>query len=383
MGGFCVKLNTYKIKRELKRPLDQLRSLVLLPFETYQKHIHDRDFHKKVHLTAGNDLLGKKVAIFLIYQPKKLVASTLLTCEHLKQNGYSVMLVANHNLKPEDKALLEPVTWQIVERPNLGYDFGGYRDGIRIIQERGLKLDALVVMNDSIWWPIAKNDSALTEIEQAGKDVMGMIMRPSGKPRKRSRHRAPHLQSYFFWFGASVLRNEAFLSFWSDYRLSSFKYNAIRRGELRLTDVLQKAGMTVDALFKFEDLMEKLRPQSTDYLVKVLQYATYKDEELKATSDQLLQREDKNAVWRDEVFDLFELMSKRSEFHMALHFACVDLLGLNFLKRSSGEPRSSPHHVARQHFLDAATNGDIPAPVPSVLAEVVARHGSGAQAVGR
>ncbi|WP_158623201.1 rhamnan synthesis F family protein [Pseudorhodobacter sp. E13] len=373
----------WKLKRELKRPVDQLHSLVRLPFDIVTKWRHDNSFHARIKLTKGQQPSGQKFAILLIYQPKGLAASTFKTCRHLIENGYSVLLVSNTALTDDARAMLAPVTWQILERPNVGYDFGGYRDGLRILREANVDMQSLVVLNDSIWWPLCDGDRSLQVMEGLGVDFGGMILRPPGKARKRATNRTPHLQSYFFWFGPKVLASEAFNGFWKNYPLSSFKYNTIRQGELRLTKTLLDAGFSVAPLFSFEALMEKLATKPNDYLRKVIHYGAYRFPEMAETAAALEGAETLDDIWRSAAFDLFRTMESRSEFHLALRFACVDLLDLNFLKRSAAEPKDSLHHVGRGKYLEAVRKGDLPAPTPLVLAEIEERHRSGAAAVGR
>ncbi len=372
-----------KLKRELKRPVDQLRAALLYPFEIYWKYAHDRDFHANIRMTDGEQPVDRKVAIYLIYQPKKLAESTLVTCEHLQRHGYAVLLVSNTALSEESKQRLKPVTWKIMERPNFGYDFGGYRDGVRFIQDSDLSLDAMVILNDSMWWPVFENDTTLARMERSQHDLMGMIIRPFGKRRKAMSERPQHLQSYFYWFNAKAISSKAFRDFWNGFLVSSFKYNAIRRGELRLTDAMKSGGLTAEALFSFADFINALREQPPEYLVKVLKYAAYKTDLEAAQSKILCEAKIKDDAWRQDVFSFLKTVDAKSEFHMTFQVTCMDLLGLNHIKRSSGEPKRSPFHVARQHFLQAVRNGDLREPIPQVFAEIEERHRIGAQAVGR
>ncbi len=372
-----------KLKRELKRPVDQLRAALLYPFEIYWKYAHDRDFHTNIRMTNGEQPVDRKVAIYLIYQPKKLAESTLVTCKHLQRHGYAVLLVSNTALSEESKQRLKPVTWKIMERPNFGYDFGGYRDGVRFIQDSDLSLDAMVILNDSMWWPVFENDTTLARMERSQHDLMGMIIRPFGKRRKAMSERPQHLQSYFYWFNAKAISSKAFRDFWDHYLPSSFKYNAIRRGELKFTEAMKSGGLSIGTLIRFDDFFEALRQKPSDYLNKVLGYAAYKNAAQTAQSHALQTATTKDDVWRENVFEFINHVEATSEFHMSFQVNCMDLLGLNHTKRSSGEPKDSPHHVARDQFLKAVENADLPGPIPLVLAEIEERHRIGAQAVGR
>lgn len=372
----------WKLKRELKRPVDQLRSAVLYPFDLFTKHRHDKAFHDRITVIEGAQTATTKFAALLIYQPKGLVGTTLKTCQHLAASGYSVLVVSNTPLAPDARAALQPLVWRTLERPNVGYDFGGYRDSVRFLRESGVDLQALVMMNDSIWWPLCEGDTALPQLEQLGTDFGGMILRPASR-RKKASNRSPHLQSYFFWFGPKLLGSATFVDFWKTYRLSGFKYNAIRHGELQLTRVLLEAGFSAAPLFSFEALMAKLADQSNDYLCTVLRFGAYRYPEMAKTAQRLRDSAVQDAAWRSRVFDLFAEMDRTSEFQLALRFACVDLLGLNILKRSATEPKNSLHHVGRGNYLEAIAEGLLPAPMPEVLAEIEERHSRGAAVVGR
>ncbi|OYX18138.1 MAG: hypothetical protein B7Z04_13025, partial [Rhodobacterales bacterium 32-66-9] len=186
----------WKLRQEFNRFGEQIRALLSYPFEPLKKWKHDRDFPRSVRLTDGARSLGSKVAIYLIYQPRGILDSTVLTCTHLTKQGYSVMLVSNSKLAETDVERLIPQCWKIAERPNFGYDFGGYRDGIRLLREGRIAPKALVVLNDSIWWPIFTTDTILERMEAADVDVVGTIMHHKPGRRNSGKSRRAFLESY-------------------------------------------------------------------------------------------------------------------------------------------------------------------------------------------
>lgn len=369
------------MKREVLRVRDQLEAAVRYPFEPLAQRWHDHHFAARTRITSGAQIVGAKMAIYLIYQPQGLSASTVSTCAHLTEAGYAVLLVSNAPLRPDDRARLVGETWRIVERPNFGYDFGGYRDGLRIIREAGLSPDALVMLNDSIWWPVYQSDTTLEQMETIGADVVGMIYH---RPRKRRDVAHCHfLHSYFYWFSEKALISAAFHKFWSTYRVSSFKYNAIKRGELGITQALVAGGLTADALFSQEALIKALHLRDDDYLTNVLTHATSKTPELQHRAEQLMAHSDRNTSWRSSVFVLFNDMFEQSEFQIALMLPCFDLLGLNYLKKSPSELPTSQYYRMRNKFLTCVDSMLLQKPRSEMLTEIRLRQKSGASAVGR
>jgi len=376
-----MKMSSQKLKREALRIRNQIEAVVRYPFEPWMKRRHDLRFAASIRRTDGVQTVGAKIAIYLIFQPKGLSASTIATCAHLASAGYSVLLVSNAPLSLEDRARLETATWLIVERPNFGYDFGGYRDGLRVVQEAGFSPDALVMLNDSIWWPVFPGDTTLKQMESMGTDMVGMIYHRPRKRRNDVNYRFLH--SYFYWFGKTALGSQAFQDFWDRYRVSSFKYNAIRRGEQGITQVLVAGGLSVDALLSQEALVEDLHRRDDDYLAMALAHGTFKTPKLQARADRVLAEPTRNREWRSSIMSLFDDMFDQSEFQISLALPCFDMLGMNFLKKSPSEPQTSQYYRMRDQFLACIDSGLLSQPHAEMHAEIKERQKSGAAAVGR
>lgn len=199
-----------------------------------------------------------KVAIFLVYQPKGICASTLRTIRYLTSKGYSTMVVANGGVSDEHLAELTQVSWRVLIRPNYGYDFGGYRDGILSLSEAGITPEKLIILNESVWFPIGEDEQVISEIEASGLDLGGTIV--NRRPRKSLfwPHTTRVIESYFFLFNSKALQSNAFKRFWLNYRVSSNKYNAVHRGERRVADTMIAAGLAADGVFSAEDFLEKM-----------------------------------------------------------------------------------------------------------------------------
>jgi len=91
------------------------------------------------------------------------------------------------------------VSWRVIERPNFGYDFGGYRDGILLLEAWGIAPERLLILNDSIWMPLAPNSTLIDRFEAAEGAVIGGILHPD-KVRRRvvKRVRRGFVESYLY-----------------------------------------------------------------------------------------------------------------------------------------------------------------------------------------
>ncbi len=110
-------------------------------------------FHK------GNVEMGSRLCVFVSFQPRGILPTTWKYLQHLKENlGYSVVLISNCPLQKSDILPLKNLCVEVIERDNIGYDFGAYKDGIlRYMGKLGSKFDeleTLLIANDSVIGPI-------------------------------------------------------------------------------------------------------------------------------------------------------------------------------------------------------------------------------------
>ena len=207
--------------------------------DVYLQHFH------KIH--QGLVPANTKVAIYLIFPTTGILPTHLHSLRYMVENGYAPLVVANLPLRPEDVVTLQEHAWQVLERPNFGYDFGGYRAAILEIQKLLPKLDRLALLNDSTWFPLAGKMNWLTEAEALGKDFVGAMVSGFVKNRGNvesyeTRKWAPdrtrknfHYGSYALSIGPRLLSSKAFLQWWKKLRITQGRHRTIRRGETGLS----------------------------------------------------------------------------------------------------------------------------------------------------
>lgn len=363
----------WKLRREVDRLRQYLWSLSGIAYEPFLKWRHDRWRRALPVPSDGGVPLGSKVAIFLLFQPKGLAPSVRITLSHLSDRGYAPFVVSNAPLSPRDRATLEPLCWRMIERPNFGYDFGGYRDGILLLEQWGILPDRLLVLNDSIWLPLAPGSTLIKRMEAAQGDVVGTILHPDKQRRRLVKSvRQGFVESYLYSICGRTLEKPAFRFYWSRYRVSSNKYNAVKRGERGFSRAMRAAGLTVVGLFSADRLISSLERSDDETLSLTLRYGVYTEDDLANEGSALLGRQ-QDAAWRRDVLDHVRRTTERRRFNASFPFPSLALLGMDFMKRSTGPTGAgaqSLHVQMRIRYLDAVGAGDLPAPFPEVLEEI-------------
>lgn len=196
-----------------------------------------------------------RVAVYLIYPVHGLLESHIKALAHFLEHGYAPIIISNLTLNLGDRERLLACAHTLIERPNYGYDFGGYRDGLLFLSDRLHTLDRLVLMNDSVWFPVASCPPWLSAAEAKKLDVVGAVANcfndPFGMQEDASGalswyydadHPRFHYCSFALSFGPAVLNNPRFLGFWKRLKLSNDKYVTIQRGEVGLGQWIVHSG---------------------------------------------------------------------------------------------------------------------------------------------
>ncbi len=246
----------WKISREVKR---LLWKPVYLPVNalsfwfgaTYYDLFHS---HKR-RIVAGQQSSSVRKAIYLIYPSSGLLPTHLTTLKYLASKGLSVTVVSNLPLNPDEEISLLQFCHRYIERPNFGYDFGGYRDGVLSLKSELSETDQLLLINDSAWFPIHAETDWLDDIQALNVDFAGAVSNygvPRPNPESfremsfdyRTDHKNFHYCSFALSIGANILRSPGFFDFWKHFPLTNKKNRTVRRGEIGLTAWVLKNGFS-------------------------------------------------------------------------------------------------------------------------------------------
>jgi hypothetical protein len=360
MGGFGV-IPGWKVKRELVRLGQQLKAIPEFFWEPFAIRAHNAAFEKGFPTFEGQVPKLPKVAIVLCFQPKGLAKSFLVTLAHLVENGYSPLVISNSKLSDVDKEKLKASAWRVVERPNFGYDFGGYRDGIFLLRKWNISPDRLVILNDSIWFPVWENDTTLQKAEESEFDVVGMVMREKEDLR--------FLESYFYSIRGIISNDDKFKEFWNNFKITSNKYKVIRRGEKGFGRFMIDLNVRFGALFdrnSFQDLISIA--DESDLRKSFSYFASARPQDVEE-ANLLLKKLQKD--WIFAARELIVKISQKNQFYSAFPYLAAGRMGYPVLKKSA-EP---VNYHWRKAWLEAVQDGAIQEPLAVVLEEVRLKQG--------
>lgn len=372
----------WKVRRELVRLGEKvwrlpstIASLPRRASEPRRRAIYERDFDLLTRLTDGQVGQTTRIAIFLIFQRGNVAPSVLATCRWLKAEGYAPFVVSNGPLTDLARDQLAAETWRILERPNFGYDFGGYRDGIQLLFRWGLSPDRLIVMNDSVWLPVAPDLMQRLEEMTRDADIVGLLQ--DEKVRHATDGGQPteyrHIESYFYLFKAAAHMHPAFRAFWRDYQMTDQKRLTIKNGEIGFSRKMEMAGLRLRGFASRSAFLERIAQMDNADLFETLRYAAYADRDIARAAVRLSRLDPAQHGWREAALDHIRRAVNRKRFNTTFPYANDKIFGTLFLKKSH-EPIFTE---MRRQYLIALEDGRVSAPPLEILREMKARAAPG------
>lgn len=237
----------WKVKREFGRVFNQADTALQNSIGRSFAYYHIKFFVDPLaQIQNGKLSLGSRVAIYLIFPADGLQASHRVALDYIIKSGYIPIVVSNLPLTEADTRELLSLCAHLILRPNYGYDFGGYRDAVRLLGRSLDQVDYLAIFNDSSWFPVRPNLDWLGAAESMQLDFVASVFHDgisSSEVLDFSRtswvidQNAAnfHYGSYSLLLGRKILAAKSFRTFWQNYIPSKSKFITIRRGEIGLT----------------------------------------------------------------------------------------------------------------------------------------------------
>ena len=196
-----------------------------------------------------------RYAVFVYHDAHAVSSSVTTALAALRAHRVNVVVVANM-VGASARPQLIAACHTLIERANVGRDFGGYKDGIAHIYAR-MEPDRLLLLNDSTFWLAEKAEAFIGRMLSEGDFVAAT----------ETHERHYHVGSFALSFSAAVCADKAFVSFWSAYRLSNSRRHAIHNGEVALTRSLMAAGWMPRVLYTTAALRTHLAAMSAEQVI--------------------------------------------------------------------------------------------------------------------
>lgn len=155
----------------------------------------------------------------------------------LRAFGDKIVFVSNSPLGAKAQGDLATVCDEVLERPNIGYDFAAWRDAIQ--REDMAEWDEILLTNSSVVGPLFSLASLFHDMKGRDCDFWGLT---------HSMNTRPHIQSYFVCFRKAVLESDAWRAFWSSVENTDDKWTVIYKYEVQFKAFFEDRGFRSDTL---------------------------------------------------------------------------------------------------------------------------------------
>jgi hypothetical protein len=347
----------WKTLREMRRVVTQLNAVVWSPVEMARRHLQAKARKQTSIVCQGN----KHIAIYVVFQPKGLCATTFETVGHLSEKGFAVVVMSNAPLSSADRERLEMNALHVDERPNFGYDFGGYKDGIKALPNMGTNLDSLLLINDSIWFPAVTNPRLIDDMRDHPADVVAAQIFNDGSAGCDER-KTPVLGSYMILLKRPALMSDGFASFWKNYQMSSNKEVTLRRGERAFSRALMNADLTCAGIYSHARFRQALDGLDQGQLRRCLVDLILLDKRMKRLRLELL-RDKPSEVWCVTVREFIANVALRKNCIGLAPIFCIDRLHVEVIKKNN----EMLYRAARQQLAEWALDSHRSQVAPEVF----------------
>lgn len=247
----------------MKQKFAVIREKILLSIFYFPSIIYNliylRLFGKDSYITSSKQgdtsFDNKNYALFIYWQKHSPPWYVLNALKELKKLKINTILVSNSIISSEDLIILNEYCCTIIERENQGFDFGGFKDGIKHIFDNNIDINRLILMNDSVYYTKSGLNNLMSELATRPDDVVASF---------ENWEIHYHYQSFLLSISGNLLQNKKFKKYWDNYTPISNRRWCIHRGEVHLSRVINQIASTTHVVFTAAKLLNELSQTSLD-----------------------------------------------------------------------------------------------------------------------
>jgi len=177
---------------------------------------------------------GRQICLFAHFDRQSLIDDYVVYyLEQLVLAGLDILFITTSQPSTGEYARIAPLCAGILERENIGIDFGSWRTAL-LTYPQLTTARLLVFANDSVYGPLGPLAPILKRLTDADCDFFGIT---------ESLDMQSHFQSYFLGFKASCLTTPAFSRLMGGIELLPDKLAVIHQYEVTLKGQLEAAGL--------------------------------------------------------------------------------------------------------------------------------------------
>lgn len=184
--------------------------------------------------------MTRRLAIVAHYNALGTVAPHVLRQLDMLSRSFDTVIVASTSPFSETARNAVSKRAKIIERSNLGQDFGSWHQSLEVT-DLAASFDELLLTNDSYVSVIDDLEPVIAHMNERPVEVWGLT--------KSWRH-SEHIQSYFLYFTTPALRSQAFERFWSSFQPAPDRTTAIMKQELGVSRAMLASGFRLGSYFE-------------------------------------------------------------------------------------------------------------------------------------
>lgn len=201
----------------------------------------------------------KRCGIFVLFNEQGIVEGYI---EELLKSVDEVLdrliIVINGKLLDNEKLKLNKYSDCIIQRENVGFDGGAYKDIFTVFfrYEDWKQWDELLLVNDTFYGPFLPWSDIFMVMQERKCDFWGLSSHARGiSALFDGEVIAHHIQSYFIVIKKEMFLHRMFHQFWEDLEYSLTFKEAVKYFEINFTEYFSKLG------FKYESWIEVKKEQ--------------------------------------------------------------------------------------------------------------------------
>jgi hypothetical protein len=332
--------------RRLRQRMDwELRKVRTLSEAAVGTRWYDLVTARSIELTPGSLPPSSRIAIYVMFPVEGVLESHLLSLRYLSSRGYAPLVISNVRLGHSERARVATHAWTLMERPNFGYDFGAYRDGLLYLEDQLSRADVVALFNDSVWFPLPGGRDWLADLEVLDADMVGAVPNYCARMPSLEAYASaewvydPSLSGYHYCsfalaFRQRILRDARFSAFWRGFRLTDDKKLTVQRGEVGLSNWVLSRGYDHAPTLDISGLGEAIDGMGERALIDFVKDLIIPEElELRQLRSKVLTRAGREG-WLDEARGLAKTVVARTGAAYVMPRWAHENQGHPFLKKS-------------------------------------------------
>ena len=180
-----------------------------------------------------------RLGLFLCFDSEGTIDDYIkVLLDDMKKNLSDLCIIVNGDLSYESRMILMQYSTDIIIRPNIGFDAGGWRDAMmyHIGFEKLQEYDEIILFNDSFFGPIYPFKEMFDVMDSKDIDFWGITVHGDTHNAKNLcpyGYRPRYLQTFFLAFRQNLVKSKEFQEYWSnlpnyrDFNYIAFKHQAV------------------------------------------------------------------------------------------------------------------------------------------------------------